>query len=245
LVSKFFLLENQTRRLFLPTNNQKELFMEIEIESGDVKITRSAAWVSLNPQFDYGDPRGARFVRGDENDRYNFPNREVIPNIARTAEFNFGVRAISTDLHYHRENPAEVAEFAEYGDHCIKGTQGIKVLEPISSALAKLDCLKMKKGENPFVIGNSIGMSDEFPALIENLREKNISKIFICGFPFGAVAESAIDLAKQHLYNSQAKIYLILDAIRADPPPRKNPKRMREFIGEIYGIKFIFADQLK
>jgi nicotinamidase-related amidase len=220
--------------------------MEIEIESGDVRITRDAAWISLNPQFDYGDPNGARFVKGDENDRYNFPNREVIPNIVKTTKLNFGLRVITIDFH-HRNNlisPA-VAEFAEYGDHCIKGTHGIKVLEPISSALAELDCLKIKKGENPFLIGNSIGMSDEFPALVENLRVKNISKIFLCGFPFGVVAESAIDLAKQHLYNSQAKIYLILDAIRADPPPRKNPKRMREFIGEIYGIKFIFTDQLK
>ena len=165
----------------------------------------------------------------------------VISNIVKLISLPFGLRVCSTDMHTMGEN---AAEFDEYGSHCVEKTAGIKLLQPVEVALANASSLPLRKGQDPAVIGNSVALSPDFPLHIRMLREKLVNKIFLCGFPFNsAVAMSAIEYINQHLGSKNADVYVILDATRSDPPPRRAPKGLRECL-KFFGVKFVFAHQL-
>jgi nicotinamidase-related amidase len=195
----------------------------------------------INPQVDYGDEKGKRFVKGVENDAYDYPIEVVISNIVKLISLPFGLRVCSTDMHTIDSNSAEVDE---YGVHCLEKTPGIKLLQPVKVALADVSSLPLRKGQDPVVIGNSVALSPDFPSHIRMLRNKCVSKVFLCGLPFNsAVAMSAIEYMNQHLGAKNASVYVILDATRSDPPPRREPKGLRECL-EFFGVKFVFAHQL-
>ena len=218
---------------------------EIKIHEGTLRVDRSMALIMMNMQVDYGDPeRGSRCVKGYPGDRYDCPIEQVVQNVVRLIPFPFGLRVSSTDMHpAHKEGTVEVAEHTEYVVHCVEKTPGAKLIPEIKVALAGVSSMPVRRGQDPAIFGNSISMSPDFPHLIRTLRAKMISRVFFCGFPFNsAVASSVKALIDQHLWKN-AEIYVVLDGVKSDPSPRRDPERLREFLGW-YGAKFIFADQI-
>jgi nicotinamidase-related amidase len=214
--------------------------MTIE-ENVRFNVDSSMALTIINPQVDYGDEKGKRFVKGVESDEYNYPMEVVISNIVKLISLPFGLRVCSTDMHTIGSNAAEVDE---YGEHCVEKTSGIKLLQPVKVALADVSSLPLRKGQDHVVIGNSVVLSPDFPSHIRMLRDKSVNKIFLCGLPFNsAVAMSAIEYINQHLGFKKANVYVILDATRSDTPPRRDPKGLRECL-DFFGVKFVFAHQL-
>ena len=215
------------------------------IYKGKLRVDGSMALILMNMQVDYGDPeRGSRFVSGYQGDRYSFPIKQIVQNVARLIRLPFGVRVSSTDMHpHHKGGAVEVAERSEYVEHCVERTPGIKVLPEINVALSEVSSMPVRRGQDPAIFGNSISMSPDFSHLIRALREKKISRVFFCGFPFNsAIASSVKAIIDQHLWTN-AQIFVVLDGVKSDPPPRRDPERLRDFL-QWYGAYFIFADQI-
>lgn len=193
--------------------------------TGKIVICGTDAYLVVDGEGDFALPDGKLYCAGVPGE---VSEKKVIAKILDLNKRSFGYRAVTEDDH-----PDGHIEFSVFGIHCASGTSGQLYLDELIGLYRNAD-ERLIKGDDIYVVGNSVGTSREFNAHVGRLRRLGIKRIFIVGWAYThCVGESAIAYAQQWF-----DVYVVRDATRSVSPPHGDPEKMAQKL-VLYGVKEI------